>query len=539
MHEVPRHKGLCPLWLGAVFAMAGAGTAFADAERSGTTTATLARTTISGEQVRAQLPARNPSPTRITVRGPLQIVVSVGDQRADVYRGTQLISSTRVSTGRRGYATPQGVFSIIQKNRRHYSNIYGGAPMPFMQRLTWSGVALHAGYVPNYPASHGCIRLPPSFASWLFSTTDMGNHVVVAEHRPAPRVVDYAGLFQPRPRPQILVEPHVPPLVLTDHTNPLLSEADRSAHDDARTRPFVTALRHAFHPNADAHQRELIRLAQKLLGRLGYDIRYADGSLGRNTRGAISRFQRAEGMRISGRVSSALIDRAYWRLAETVRDMPREEQLAILTPEDIDEPLRILVTRAKQRNETRDAQQMLAELGFDPGDPDGLSGRQTIAAVKAYQRDAGLTVSGLIDETLLDALAKATGRQRSRATGHLYVRRGQRDIYDAPVEIADLDRELGTHLFIMTDEKDDSGRVLWTTISPQKRAIRVANADDSAAATASLIDGPRAALARIEIPEDVRIRVEQMLTPASSLVIADGGWLRETGDYTDFIVETR
>ena len=90
----------------------------------------------------------------------MTIVVSLGNQKADVYRGTTLITSTSVSTGKRGYSTKAGVFSILEKRRRHYSNLYNGAPMPWMQRLTWSGTALHAGVVPGYPASHGCIRLP-------------------------------------------------------------------------------------------------------------------------------------------------------------------------------------------------------------------------------------------------------------------------------------------------------------------------------------------------------------------------------------------
>ncbi|MGI9404212.1 MAG: L,D-transpeptidase family protein, partial [Hyphomicrobium sp.] len=95
--------------------------------------------------------------------GPLLAVVSLGSQHVAIYSKDGLVARSRVSSGRRGRRTPTGVFSIIQRHRHHYSNIYRGASMPYMQRITWSGIAMHAsGSVPGYPASHGCIRLPYS-----------------------------------------------------------------------------------------------------------------------------------------------------------------------------------------------------------------------------------------------------------------------------------------------------------------------------------------------------------------------------------------
>ena len=111
------------------------------------------------------------------------LVVSLGKQKVDVYRGMTLITSSSVSTGMPAHATKAGVFSILEKQRYHHSNIYSGAPMPWMNRITWSGTALHAGVVPGYPASHGCIRLPFSFAPKLFQITTVGDNVVVARNR--------------------------------------------------------------------------------------------------------------------------------------------------------------------------------------------------------------------------------------------------------------------------------------------------------------------------------------------------------------------
>ena len=114
------------------------------------------------------------------------LVVSLDAQKLDIYRGIKHISSAKISSGMPGYDTKMGVFSILEKKRRHHSNLYSGAPMPFMQRLTRSGTALHAGAIPGYPASHGCVRLPYSFAPKLFEMTSVGQNVVVTRGRPVP-----------------------------------------------------------------------------------------------------------------------------------------------------------------------------------------------------------------------------------------------------------------------------------------------------------------------------------------------------------------
>ena len=132
---------------------------------------------------------------------PMVLVVSLEQQKLDVYRGTTLVTTSQVSTGMPGHATKAGVFSILEKQQFHHSNIYSGAPMPLMNRITWSGTALHAGVVPGYPASHGCIRLPFSFAPKLFQITTVGDNVIVARDRPVPQLIDHPALFQPLPPP--------------------------------------------------------------------------------------------------------------------------------------------------------------------------------------------------------------------------------------------------------------------------------------------------------------------------------------------------
>jgi hypothetical protein len=112
--------------------------------------------------------------------GPVAIIVSVPKQRAFVYRNGILIGVSTCSTGKKGYETPLGVFTILEKAKEHYSSEFDDAPMPHMERLTWGGVALHAGKLPGYPASHGCVRLPPKFAEALYAATQVGTPVIIA-----------------------------------------------------------------------------------------------------------------------------------------------------------------------------------------------------------------------------------------------------------------------------------------------------------------------------------------------------------------------
>ena len=151
-----------------------------------------------------------PEVTDVDNGEPMTLVVSTGQQKIDVYRGTDLVVSSVVSTGMAAHPTMIGAFSILEKQRWHHSNIYSGAPMPWMNRITWSGTALHAGVVPGYPASHGCIRLLYSFAPKLYKMTSKGDNVITSRGRPKPVLIENEALFQPLPPPPLpkLAEEH-------------------------------------------------------------------------------------------------------------------------------------------------------------------------------------------------------------------------------------------------------------------------------------------------------------------------------------------
>ncbi len=138
---------------------------------------------------------KKPNELAAKAKGVLQIVISIREQRLRLYADGTEVAESRVSTGMAGHSTPMGLFNVIEKQRWHRSNIYSGAPMPFMQRITWSGVALHLGVVPNYPASHGCIRMPNAFARELWGTTKLGARVIIAREPLTPVVFENPHLF--------------------------------------------------------------------------------------------------------------------------------------------------------------------------------------------------------------------------------------------------------------------------------------------------------------------------------------------------------
>jgi L,D-transpeptidase catalytic domain len=130
---------------------------------------------------------------------PVMAIVSIKSQRVTIYDADGWILRAPVSTGQKGRETPAGVFSVIQKEKEHYSNLYDDASMPNMHRITWSGIALHGGPLPGHPASHGCIRMPYGFAERLFERTGVGMRVIIAPHDVAPVEIAHPALFSPKP----------------------------------------------------------------------------------------------------------------------------------------------------------------------------------------------------------------------------------------------------------------------------------------------------------------------------------------------------
>src|SRR6202790_4928694 len=164
-------------------------------------------------------------------QGPLVIAISIEKQHLRIYDANGFFAETPISTGMKGHLTPMGVFSVIQKHKLHHSNIYSGAPMPYMQRITWSGIAMHAGVLPGYPASHGCIRMPMGFAVKMWNWTKMGARVVVTPGDVTPASFSHPLLVTQKvvPQPTTANEPQ------TDA--PPATKADKAADAGAAPKP--------------------------------------------------------------------------------------------------------------------------------------------------------------------------------------------------------------------------------------------------------------------------------------------------------------
>jgi lipoprotein-anchoring transpeptidase ErfK/SrfK/peptidoglycan hydrolase-like protein with peptidoglycan-binding domain len=542
---------------------------------------------------------------------PMTLVVSLGNQKVDIYRGTTLITSSSVSTGMRGHSTKAGVFSVLEKQRYHHSNIYSGAPMPWMQRLTWSGTALHAGVVPGYPASHGCIRLPFSFAPKLFGITTVGEHVVVSRDRPAPQLIEHANLFQPLPPPAapVMVKQDQPPQrQSSNETEPvrtispalpiILAKADTGSvtldrtpavdaetsdpADHAATEPAQSEPRdHAagVSPAApvgtsvgaieDTHAHAIDPTAGSPVSAPGDhafvvsstsapgDHAAAEMSSAGTNAHAVSE----EDSDDSGPVAAAPVEAAAPETpavvmapaappaaaapevaavtAPSIEAAPEAALMPVLatapapaaepTPAAPDAipsvvatkagagtkaaailaaeprstaPLRILVTRRTQRDRIVGVQTLLAEMDYlMPQDFDGTLGKASVTAIKAFQKANGLPETGTFTDELVKKVYEVAGKGEPPA-GHLFVRQEFGRVFDAAVSFRDPETPLGTYLFTAMKFAPGDTKTQWMAITVQG-------------------DDPTSALDRLEIPNDVRQKISERLTPGSSLIIGD------------------
>jgi lipoprotein-anchoring transpeptidase ErfK/SrfK len=192
--------------------------------------------------------------------GPLHIIISIKRQQLTLYAGGVPVAHSQVSTGVPGHPTPQGVFSVLEKQIYHESNIYSAAPMPYMQRITWSGVAMHQGVVPNHPASHGCIRLPAEFARRLWGMTKVGARVIIAQDDVAFADISNKRLFTALP--QATAEAPPAPGKVRVATNagvtdaPLKGSIDANVSEDARIERAIDQMVQAGTAEADVYLSE-------------------------------------------------------------------------------------------------------------------------------------------------------------------------------------------------------------------------------------------------------------------------------------------
>ncbi|WP_373236514.1 L,D-transpeptidase [Cohaesibacter celericrescens] len=288
--------------------------------------------TTANETTLEQAPVASKSAAAIKMseNAPVQIIISRKDQSLRVFRGNQEIAKSKVSTGKRGHTTPTGIFSILEKRKRHFSNIYNSAPMPYMQRLTWSGIALHeSNSVPSYPASHGCVRLPRGFAKKLFSLTERGAHVIIANRDATPQQIQHQMLFQPQEVDVSDKLSGLDPSLMNpvQGLGKITLLSDRPAQDDvahlvAKRMNQFNEIKKSKKPLRIFITRQargnLVREIQVTLNTLGFDAGTPDGRVGKATNAAVRAFLASKQGSIEARmygtaprINQALLDQLY------------------------------------------------------------------------------------------------------------------------------------------------------------------------------------------------------------------------------------
>lgn len=454
-------------------------------------------------------------------QGPLVIVVSIDRQKVTVYDSNGVFAEAPVSTGMKGHSTPMGVFSVIQKHKFHHSNIYSGAPMPYMQRITWSGVAMHAGVLPGYPASHGCIRMPMAFAVKMWNWTKMGARVLVTPGQMSPQNFSHPLLASVRVPPQ-------PAASLEPQTN-AGDKADRGAEaKPAETKPVETKT-----ASADG--------VLKLRSSVGHTV------MSDVTTGNAPALEEAAAPADKAEVKSETKTAEASDAAKPVEaaEAPKAAKTEPAKPETTRvEPAKAEPAKTEAADSAKKPDAPALATSPDAKKDESRAAEPAPAAKPEAPRRAGQIAVFI-----------------SRKDSKLYVRQNFAPLFEMPVTIAASDRPLGTHVFTAEADKSDSNVLHWSVVSLPVSVRAAAREDDGRVSrrqrgaavipvaakpvtakpvTAKPVltpDSPAEALDRITIPADTMAKINEMLTSGSSIIVSDQGINQgETGEGTDFIV---
>ncbi|MTV13347.1 MULTISPECIES: L,D-transpeptidase [Bradyrhizobium] len=470
-------------------------------------------------------------------QGPLIISVSIDRQRVSIYDANGLYAESPVSTGMKGHSTPMGVFSVIQKQKYHQSNIYSGAPMPYMQRITWSGIAMHAGVLPGYPASHGCIRMPMSFAVKMYNWTRMGARVFVTPGTISPESFSHPLLVTQKVAPQ---QPVADDILKMDA--PLGVKSDKGA-DKQSSLDLRSSVGHAAASLRDnTHTAD----ASSAMPAASASVTMSDASSS-TARDAIA--------------EKIAADKSETVKAETAAaDKPAEANSAVRDSNRTTDDRTIGETTASTdtpKSEVSASDPVKAEAKADEPKADATkdAAKPAEAATAADAPDAKKDPARLPGTARID-VPKRAGQIAvfiSRKDSKLYVRQNFAPLFEVPVTIAASDRPLGTHVFTAQVDKTDANLLRWSVVTlPTRNAARidveerashrrkVAAAAVAEAKPQPVTNSPAEALDRISIPADVMARISEALGTGGSIIVSDLGVNQgETGEGTDFILPLR
>ena len=515
-------------------------------------------------------------------QGPLIISISIIQQKLRIYDANGFFAETPVSTGMPGHSTPMGVFSVIQKHKFHRSNIYSGAPMPYMQRITWSGVAMHAGVLPGRPASHGCIRMPMAFAVKMWNWTRMGARVVITPGEITPASFSHPLLASVRgsPQPNAADEPK-PDAPRAAKVDKMDTDAGAFAgtrvelrstlgHDDNAkpavdgTRASALQRRTADAGNAGANPPVSMSDATPAGGRALVSAQAVSSKTGdsSNIEAANSKAApdnaKQDAVALSD-AGSAADNRAEGKSSESGGEAVKVEAAPIVTNKAEVAEVAAQIDDVRARPSKADASKASDRTNEKPED-----GVKAVAAPAVLpEPDKDQTGPGDVLKAGAPKIDPAASSRRagqiavlvSRKDSKLYVRQNFAPLFEAPVTIAPSDRPLGTHVFTAQVDKHDVNVLHWSVVSlpaPTRYADRRGEGERSSrwrkiAATVPievkplpLPDGPAEALDRLTVPADAMARIAEALSTGGSIIVSDQGiGVGETGEGTDFIVSLR
>jgi hypothetical protein len=513
-------------------------------------------------------------------QGPLIINVSISKQNVKIYDANGFFAEAPVSTGMAGHATPMGAFSVIQKQKMHHSNIYSNAPMPFMQRITWSGVAMHAGVLPGYPASHGCIRMPMAFAVKMYGWTRMGARVIVTPGELTP---------EPFSHPLLATQKVVPQPVAVDVPKPDASaKGDKVA--DTKVKPAVlepklelrstvghdnlsTGISEPSAPARLSEQTHTADAAASPAAKATVTMSDAMAAVPDNAVPSGSAPPEPEHADNAGTVDTEPKSDTVKSEAEpaatgitdkTTEDKPAEAEAAeaatpAVAPAEIavadqvdqkkandapkaaeapaaDAVMKTGVTAAetakaddvKAANVAKVADKPDDKASAKPGD-DVTAATATPAGADDVKKDQGRLADPqkpTVPPKPALAIAKGNGPISvfiSRKDKKLYVRQNFAPLFDVPVTIAASDRPLGTHIFTAEAAKNDTNILHWSvvTLPASRRAER--REDDERSARHRKIAGAVEITKPVPEPDSPAEALDRITIPADAMArITDG-----------------
>jgi len=473
--------------------------------------------------------------------GPLLMVVTLSKQHVSVYGNDGLVTRAPVSTGRPGHSTPRGIFSILEKERFHRSNLYSDAPMPFMQRITWSGVAMHSGVLPGYPASHGCIRMPGEFAKRLYGMTKGGEKVIISRQEIIPANFNHPRL--PAPKFQQVSSPEN---IASGAAQVLQNAVEVATAGQHIPHDGVAKVDIAVKPgdsepkleNAAEKRVNPIEFAKIMRVQAAAKANQAAAAI-KDARAALSAKSQEVGVaNVELRKANAALSNAMDRVDTLDRKIKKAKDdeavqsatTAKAAAEAMVNEAQARIDAARQLKEERAAKAEEAQKAFREAQDNSKAAAD---AVKSWNRRLA-PVSVFI----------------SRKTNRLYVRQGFTKVFDVPVTIRDPETPIGTHLFLAMQPEAENGVLHWLSLSVPEATVlddegerhnrrHKSRNDDNADRKPQAPSSAAAALDRIEIPADAADKISEMLWTGASLIVADNGMSGETGDYTDFIILTR